>query len=160
MDIKEIRKIIELIKENDLSEFELEEEGFRILIKRSNGFEQKIIAQVPLSSDPAVIPGPAGADPGAGEPSGTPADNGNPEDHLEPITSPMVGTFYSAPAPEADAFIAVGAEVDVDTVVCIVEAMKVMNEITAEVKGTIRQILVENAAPVQFGQPLFLIDPA
>ena len=72
----------------------------------------------------------------------------------------MVGTFYSAPAPEADAFIAVGAEVDVDTVVCIVEAMKVMNEITAEVKGTIRQILVENAAPVQFGQPLFLIDPA
>jgi acetyl-CoA carboxylase biotin carboxyl carrier protein len=72
----------------------------------------------------------------------------------------MVGTFYTSPAPDADSFINVGAQVDTDTVVCIIEAMKVMNEITAEVKGTIRKILVENAAPVQFGQPLFLIDPA
>ena len=79
---------------------------------------------------------------------------------MERITSPMVGTFYRSSAPDTESFIDVGSPVDTDTVVCIIEAMKVMNEITAEVKGTIRKILVENAAAVQFGQPLFQIDPS
>jgi len=162
MDIREIRKIIELIKENELSEFELEEQDFRISIKRKTGFEPQIIThtQQPAPSPGVVPPETGGNHPG--ENSGPAPGNGDPaaEENLERITSPMVGTFYSSPAPDADPFIRTGAKVDPDTVVCIIEAMKVMNEITAEVRGTIRKILVENAAPVQFGQPLFLIDPA
>ena len=82
------------------------------------------------------------------------------DQHLVKIASPMVGTFYRASAPDADPFVSVGTEIEEDTVVCIVEAMKVMNEIKAEIRGVIRQILVENAAPVQFGQPLLLVEPA
>jgi acetyl-CoA carboxylase biotin carboxyl carrier protein len=166
MDIREIRKIIELIKENELTEFELEEEGFRISIKRNNGFEQQIITQTHTPAGPVVVPGsnlPAAGDGShPGENPGDAPENGNSaaEEGMERITSPMVGTFYRSSAPDTESFIDVGSPVDTDTVVCIIEAMKVMNEITAEVKGTIRKILVENAAAVQFGQPLFQIDPS
>jgi acetyl-CoA carboxylase biotin carboxyl carrier protein len=81
------------------------------------------------------------------------------EDGLIEIPSPIVGTFYCRPAPDADAFVSVGSEVSDDTVVCIVEAMKVMNEIKADVKGVIKKILVDDASPVQYGQPLFLVEP-
>src|ERR1051326_2097627 len=141
------------MKKNSISEFELERQDFKIKLKRGVGsppvYEESIqpgfIAAAPpggISYAPATIPPPAA---GAGN-------------ELE-IKSPMIGTFYRAPSPEAGNYVEIGAEVNPDTVVCIIEAMKVMNEIKAEVKGVITQILVENAKPVEFGQPMFKIRP-
>ena len=157
MDIKDIRKIIEMMKQNELSEFELQDEGFRIAIKRRHGEESKVmVSPPPMAHAPHLGMPPAAVAPSAEtQPGVAPA-----EDPGETIRSPMVGTFYRAPSPESDPFVSVGDEVTEDTVVCIVEAMKVMNEIKAEVRGTVRKILVENATPVQFGQPLFIVDPA
>jgi acetyl-CoA carboxylase biotin carboxyl carrier protein len=161
MDIKEIKRILELMKENDLSEFELAEEGFRLTVKRrvNGGEPHVVIAQTPQGYLPASTPAPPAPAPApaaaaAPAPAAPPAAT-----NLVEIKSPMVGTFYRAPSPEAEPYVSVGKEVDEESVVCIIEAMKVMNEIKAEVKGTIRKILVENATPVEFGQPLFLVEP-
>jgi acetyl-CoA carboxylase biotin carboxyl carrier protein len=152
MDIKEIRKIIELMKENDLSEFELAEEGFRITIRRKNGLESHVSSmQHAASQAVAQMASQAAPTPAAPVPE--------PPSNLVEVKSPMVGTFYRSPSPEAEPFVALGREIEEESVVCIVEAMKVMNEIKAEVRGVIRKILVENATPVEFGQPLFLVEP-
>jgi acetyl-CoA carboxylase biotin carboxyl carrier protein len=155
VDLKDIKAIIDLMKKNSVSEFELEKQDFKIRLKRSpNGGamaagneEAPAVAYVPpqpavavLSSAAAVLQAPT-----------------IPE--LE-IKSPMIGTFYRAPSPESAPYIEVGVEVNAETVVCIIEAMKVMNEIKAEAKGVITQVLVENAKPVEFGQPLFKLRPA
>jgi acetyl-CoA carboxylase biotin carboxyl carrier protein len=154
MDLQSIRQIIELMKENDLAEFELQEDAFRIAVKRGGHAEPNpVMAQPPvLPSGAAAAVLPAGSVPAA-------ADEDLYEG-LNPINSPMVGTFYRSPSPDADAFVSVGDEVDEDTVVCIIEAMKVMNEIKAETRGVVRKVLVENATPVQYGQALFVIEPA
>ena len=151
MDIKDIKRIIELMKENELSEFELAEEGFRISLRRKGlGSEpQVVMAHAPIQAVAPVAAAPAAAAPVA------PAVPSN----LIEIKSPMVGTFYRSSSPETEPFMSLGKEVDQESVVCNIEAMKVMNEIKAEVKGTIRKILVENATPVEFGQPLFLVEP-
>src|SRR5262245_53935557 len=139
------------MKKNSISEFELEREDFKIKLKRGSqpgqNDDSPVAAYVPpvaitTGSIPFAIQSPSI---GSGE--------------LE-IKSPMIGTFYRAPSPEAANYIEVGSEVNADSVVCIIEAMKVMNEIKAEVKGVITQILVENAKPVEFGQPLFKIRPS
>lgn len=159
MDIKNIKKIIELMKENDLSEFELSEEGFRITIRRPY---DTAAPQVIMSQPTAAMPVPTAAAPApqaaaaAGAPA--PAEEAAGSNLLE-ITSPMVGTFYRSPSPEQDSYVSPGSEVDEEDVVCIIEAMKVMNEIKAEVKGVVRKVLVDNATPVEFGQPLFLVEP-
>ncbi|MBI9020451.1 MAG: acetyl-CoA carboxylase biotin carboxyl carrier protein [Verrucomicrobia bacterium] len=151
MELKEIKKVVELMKENDLSEFSLEEENFKLQLKRGgNQIAQFMSAPQQMVAAPAAVP--------AAAPAAAPAVAA--DDGLIEITSPMVGTFYRSPSPDSDMFADVGTVVNKDTVVCIVEAMKVMNEIKAEVKGTIKRILVDNATPVQFGQPLFLVDPA
>lgn len=155
MDIKEIRKIVELMKDNELSEFELAEEGFRITVRRpyASGAPQVLMGQAPAPFYPPAAPPAAG--------SAAPAAENKEElpSNLVEIKSPMVGTFYRSASPEAEPFASVGTEVDSESVVCIIEAMKVMNEIKAEVKGTIRKILVENATSVEYGQPLFLVEP-
>lgn len=155
MDLKDIKAIIDLMKKNSISEFELEKQEFKIRMRRSNGGH-------PMDEgapQPAYYPVPAVpaqlAPPGQAAPPAAPAPASN---ELE-IKSPMVGTFYRAPSPEAANYAEVGAEVNADTVVCIIEAMKVMNEIKAEVRGVVTQVLVENAKPVEFGQPLFRIRP-
>jgi len=155
MEINEIKKVVKLMKDNDLSEFALEEENFKLQLKRGGDTVTQVVSAPQMVAAPAVAPvavAPVAAAPTAEAPA---ADDG-----LIEITSPMVGTFYSSPSPDTDAFSAVGTEIGEESVVCIVEAMKVMNEIKAEVKGTIKKILVDNATPVQFGQPLFLVDPA
>ncbi len=161
MDIKDIKRIVELMKENDLTEFALEEEGFRINLKRKNGGEpQVIVSQAPaapvIMAQPAAVTAAAPA-PAAAGPAAAAQPEALPKNIVE-IKSPMVGTFYRASSPEAEPLVAVGKAIDDDTVVCIVEAMKVMNEIKAEVKGVIRKILVENATSVEFGQPLFQVE--
>ena len=155
MDIEQIKTVIELMKSNELCEFEMEEEGFRIAIKRRNAQESQVIVSAPPAPVAAPAPAPVAAPAPAAAPAAPVGENGK---KLVEIKSPIVGTFYRAASPEAEPFSNVGTHVDVESTVCIVEAMKVMNEIKAEIKGTIRKVLVENATPVQFGQPLFLVE--
>jgi len=155
MEINEIKKVVKLMKENDLSEFALEEENFKLQLKRGADHVTQVV------SAPQMVAAPA-APVAAPVPAATPATEAPvaADDGLIEITSPMVGTFYRSPSPDSDSFVEAGTEITEESVVCIVEAMKVMNEIKAEVKGTIKKILVDNATPVQFGQALFLVDPA
>ena len=159
MDLKDIKAILDLMKKNSVSEFELEKQDFKIRLKRgTNGGNP--VGQ--FDEAPAVIYTTAAPALSASAPSAAPvppAAAAAAANEIE-IKSPMIGTFYRAPSPEAASYIEVGAEVNPDTVVCIIEAMKVMNEIKAEVKGVITQVLVENAKPVEFGQPLFKVRPA
>lgn len=158
MDLKDIKAIIDLMKKNSISEFEMEKQDFKIKLKRGpNGgavISQADEPQLMPYVMPAPMPAPMAAAPGAP----VPAAGGIPGE--ADIKSPMIGTFYRAPSPEAAHYVEVGTEVNPDTVVCIIEAMKVMNEIKAEAKGVITQVMVENAKPVEFGQPLFKIRPA
>jgi acetyl-CoA carboxylase biotin carboxyl carrier protein len=154
VDLKDIKAIIDLMKKNSITEFELERQDSKIRLKRGlNG--GSTAAEEPITS----IPMPLSATQAAPTPAISvvtppPAATGEIE-----IKSPMIGTFYRAPSPEAGSYVEVGSEVGSESVVCIIEAMKVMNEIKAEVKGVITQILVENAKPVEFGQPLFKVRP-
>jgi acetyl-CoA carboxylase biotin carboxyl carrier protein len=153
LDLKEIKELIALIKKNDLSEFELEQGDFKIKLKKSGGELQPVV----YSAAPAAPAAPIAAAQAPAAPSGAaqpaaPSKEGAPG---KEIVSPMVGTFYASSSPEAPPYVAVGQQVTEDTVVCIIEAMKVMNEIKAETRGTISEILAENGKPVQFGQPLF-----
>ena len=151
MDIKEIRTLIDLMKKNGVAVFKMEREGFKITLKTAGavGPAQYVTNQPVFSvSEPAALPAITSEAPAA--PSAPAAATGGIE-----IKSPMVGTFYSAPSPESPAFLTVGQQVTPDTVVCIIEAMKVMNEVKAEVSGVVTEICAENGKPVQFGQPLF-----
>lgn len=146
MDIKEIRALIDLMKKNGLAVFKMEKEGFKITLQMSGGEVTPLIHTIPAQAPAYALPAPA---PAATAPA--------PALDLKEIQSPMVGTFYESPSPEAQAYITVGQTVTEDTVVCIIEAMKVMNEIKAEVSGTIVEIAAENGKPVQFGQALFRV---
>ena len=150
MDLKDIKAIIDLMKKNSISEFEMEKQEFKIRLKRQTG--GTVIPQVDESGPtPLYLP--------AGQPTSTlPHAHASAAGEME-IKSPMIGTFYRAPSPEAANYAEIGTEVNPDSVVCIIEAMKVMNEIKAEVRGVITQVLVENAKPVEFGQPMFKIRP-
>ena len=135
-----------MMRKNDLSVFKLEQEGFRITLKRGGDFQPVVTqASVPLSLSSTAPSAVAAVE----QPSTKPAEK------LREITSPMVGTFYSSPSPDSPAYVSVGQEITEDSVVCIVEAMKVMNEIKAECRGVVAEIVAENGKPVQFGQVLF-----
>jgi acetyl-CoA carboxylase biotin carboxyl carrier protein len=154
LELKDIKAIIDLMKKNDLSVFEMEKDGFRLKLQKGAG-EQTIFAapSVPqVIAVPAATGAAAEAGPTAGAPAAPPSSVASKE-----ITSPMVGTFYRAASPEAPPFVDVGREVNEDTVVCIIEAMKVLNEIKAEVSGVIVEVVAENGKPVQFGQALFRV---
>ena len=153
MEIKDIKRIVELMKNNDLTEFSMKDEDFELALKRGSS-ESVVYAAPLLSSAPtAMMPAQAPVAPTAA-PAAEDEDDG-----LIEIPSPIVGTFYRKPAPDAENFAQVGTEVSEDSVVCIIEAMKVMNEIKAEVSGIIRKVLVDDTTPVQYGQPLFLVEP-
>ena len=147
MDIKEIKALIDLMKKNGLTAFEMEKDGFRISLAKESGYQPGMAYAVPPPAPVAAAPATvASSAPAEVAPEATPGKE---------ITSPMVGTLYFAPSPESPPFVSVGQAVTPDTVVCIIEAMKVMNEIKAEVAGTIAEIAAENGQPVQFGQALF-----
>jgi acetyl-CoA carboxylase biotin carboxyl carrier protein len=155
VDLKDIKAIVDLMRKNSISEFELEKEGFKIRLKRGGMNGGGAIAydetSMPLSMPQQIVMGtPTVATPATPPPAASAEAE---------INSPMIGTFYRAPSPDAAPYVDVGAEVGPDTVVCIIEAMKVMNEIKAEVKGVITQVQAENGKPVEFGQPLFKIRP-
>lgn len=156
MDIDRVKTVIELMREHDLNEFAIEEPDFKLTLKRG-GAAPAVMMAPPQMLAPATAPAPAAPAPAAA-PAAPAAPAASADDNLTPIPSPLVGTFYRAGSPDADPFVSVGSRVNKDTVVCIIEAMKVMNEIKAETSGTIKKILVENATAVQFGQPMFLIE--
>ena len=155
MDLKDIKAIIDLMKKNSIAEFELERQEFKIRLKRGNlggvptyedapAIPQYAPAPAPVAALPAPVVAPAAA-------ASIPGDS--------EIKSPMIGTFYRSPSPDAAPYVDVGTEVGPDTVVCIIEAMKVMNEIKAEMRGVITAVVAESSKPVEFGQPLFKIRP-
>jgi acetyl-CoA carboxylase biotin carboxyl carrier protein len=151
LDLKEIKELIALMKRNELSEFQLEQGDFKIKLKKGGEIQQIIAAPAAYAA-----PSPtAGTSPSSGSASAAPSTSEAGAAPGKEIVSPMVGTFYASPSPESPLYVEVGQQVSEETVVCIIEAMKVMNEIKAEMKGTITEILAENGKPVQFGQALF-----
>ena len=156
-DVRKIRRLVELMKEHDLNEIDLSQEDMRIRLRRGIAGEgggptaayPQVAMQMPQMAAPPAAPQPAAAQSGAAA-----AD-----DEYAIITSPMVGTFYSASDPDAAPFVKVGDHVGSETTVCIVEAMKVFNEIPAEMSGKIVAVLGKSGEPVEFGQPLFKVDP-
>jgi len=157
MNIKEIKEMINLMNENSLTELEVEKDGTKIRLKKSNSGEITVHEAAPKmvfapSQPPSYI-----LNNSAGKES---APEKSPSGKTAEIKAPMVGTFYRAPSPESPAFVEINDTIEVGQVVCIIEAMKLMNEIKSEIKGKIVDILVDNAEPVEFGQPLFLIEPA
>ncbi|OQB11091.1 MAG: Biotin carboxyl carrier protein of acetyl-CoA carboxylase [Candidatus Omnitrophica bacterium ADurb.Bin205] len=150
MNIKEIKEMVNLMNDNGLMELEIEKDGMRIRLKKTSvspeGFSGPVVVERERVADLPVRP----AHQDQKEPS--------PIKSVE-IKSPMVGTFYRAPSPESPAYVEVGQNVEPGQVICIIEAMKLMNEIKAEVKGKIIEILVDNAEPIEFGQTIFLIEP-
>ncbi|MEJ6604251.1 MAG: acetyl-CoA carboxylase biotin carboxyl carrier protein [Verrucomicrobiia bacterium] len=161
MDIKQIKQVIELMKRAELNEFSVEEEGFKLKIRRghkggSNGANRNSAPPFVVAAEPAVqaaipsiaVPAPATL---------TTTASGDDEVGMTFIKSPMVGTFYRSPSPDSKAFADVGTKVEASTLVCIIEAMKIMNEIQAEVKGTIVEVLAEDGDPIEYGQKLFKV---
>lgn len=154
MKFDEIKSIVKLMSENDLTEFNIKSEDMHLCIRRGSSNTVQS-APAPVIAAPQVIPAPAPAPTAPAPAAEAPAAEPD-QDKL--ITSPIVGTFYRSNTPGADAFVKVGSKIEADQTVCIIEAMKVMNEIKAEKSGVIKEILVENGEPVEFGQPLFVLE--
>ena len=158
MDFKQIQELIKMINKSNIGEVTIEEKGFRLTIKQKEEAAQHVIAApsyLQAGPQPSLQaqPVPSSAAVKGGKPQETVADN------LLTIKSPMIGTFYRSPGPGKPQFLEVGDEVTPGKVVCIIEAMKLFNEIESEVKGRIVKVLVEDASPVEYDQPLFLVEP-
>ena len=159
MDLKQIKQIIELMKRSELTEFAVEEEGFKLKIRRgSNGIPLVTSGrgtETPFQTGDVALPGVTASGSTAPSAAPMPPSGSKEEAGYAYIKSPMVGTFYRAASPETKPFADVGTKVVENTVVCIIEAMKIMNEIQAEAKGSVVEVLVENGQPVEYGQRLF-----
>lgn len=161
VNMDELRELIALLRDNGLAELELENSGFRVRLRRegSGGEPASITPTVAPAPTPAKPEAPAPATSGPSHP-GTQATTAASQDQdLHIIPSPIVGTFYRSASPTAEPFVKIGSSVEQDSVVCIIEAMKLMNEIQAEASGEVVKIYVENGQPVEYGQPLFGIKP-
>ena len=155
VNMEELRELITLLRDNGLAELELENEGFRVRLRRESAVAESSHASIPHHAPVSEAPAPAPAASGPAHP-GTQATTAAAQDQdLHIIQSPIVGTFYRSPSPTAESFVKIGSNVEPETVVCIIEAMKLMNEIQAETSGEVVKIYVENGQPVEYGQPLF-----
>jgi acetyl-CoA carboxylase biotin carboxyl carrier protein len=158
MNLEEIKDLIKLVSKSGIGKIEIENEGFKIAIENGASFtEQPVYVQAaaPVAMAPQVAAAPAAA-------ASTPVASVENTDESRYITvkSPMIGTFYRTPGPDKDAFVSVGSTIQPGDKLCIIEAMKTFNEIESEVSGKIVKVLVDNASPVDYDQPLFLVDPA
>lgn len=160
-NLDEIKELIELVDKTSVHELELENEGSRLCIRKPG--KNEVVHVQPVVESAMIQPaGPMSISAAAGIPAAaepTPARPAEQDSNLHTIVSPMVGTFYRASSPDANSFVNIGDRVGEKTVVCIIEAMKLMNELEAEVKGQITEVLVENGQLVEYGQPLFLVKP-
>ncbi|TVQ51628.1 MAG: acetyl-CoA carboxylase biotin carboxyl carrier protein [Phycisphaerales bacterium] len=165
IDIRKLKELVRLMVSNDLTELDLRDNEEQVTLRRSSVNAMPQVTTMPVAAQAAPAPAaassnnnnaasPAPAETKAADGDAAPSDTG-----LHRIESPMVGTFYTAPNPDAEPFVKVGQQVDSETVVCVIEAMKIFNEIKAECSGTIEKVLVKNAESVEFGQPLFLVKP-
>jgi len=150
LDLNKIKQVVDLMKKSDLSEFEIQDQEFKLRIKRDVGGRTAV---APVAA-PVPAPAPVAATPVAAPVAAAPVAA---DPNVKVITSPMVGTFYATPSPDSPNFVAIGSNVKADSVVCIIEAMKVMNEIQSELSGTIVECLVASGTSVEFGQPLFRV---
>lgn len=156
MDLRKLKTLIDLVQASGIAEIEINEEGDHVrIVNRPAQAAQAApaIIEIPQAAPAPAAPAPSAAP--AAAPSAAPASN---SPSGTQVTSPMVGTFYRAPSPGADPFVEVGTQVKKGDTLCIIEAMKLLNEIEAEVSGTVKEILVDNGSPVEFGQPLFVIE--
>ena len=159
MNLEEIKDLIKLVSKSGIGKIEIESEGFKIAIKNASlTNEQPVYVQAaaPVAMPQIAAPAPA-ATPAAAPVTAT---ESNDEARYITVKSPMIGTFYRTPSPDKDAFVNVGSEIQAGDKLCIIEAMKTFNEIESEVSGKIVKVLVDNASPVDYDQPLFLVDPA
>jgi acetyl-CoA carboxylase biotin carboxyl carrier protein len=154
-DVRKIRRLVELMNEHDLNEMDIRQGDMRIQLRRT---AETVVTGVPAQPGPAPAASPVAPAEPPKETSSAPVESAAIEEHISLIKSPMVGTFYAAPDPDSPPYVNVADHVGPDTTVCIVEAMKVFNEILAEVSGKIVAVLVENGEPVEFGQPMFKVD--
>lgn len=159
MDIKQVQELVKIINKTNIAEISIEEEGLKITIKQK---EEPAPAVMPQAVHTTYMPAPAPvAAPAAAAPAAPKAAEPAPSaENLVTIKSPMIGTFYRSPSPDKPVFVNIGDEIGVGKVVCIIEAMKLFNEIESEIKGRIVKVLVEDASPVEYDQPLFLVDPS
>jgi acetyl-CoA carboxylase biotin carboxyl carrier protein len=157
MDIKQVQELVKIINKTNIAEISIEEEGLKITIKQKEEPATHIMA---APAQPTYIQAPAPAHAVASAPPSKPAEPTTTTENLLTIKSPMIGTFYRSPSPDKPVFVNIGDDVAVGKVVCIIEAMKLFNEIESEVKGRIVKVLVEDASPVEYDQPLFLVDPS
>ena len=159
VNMEELRELIALLRDNGLAELELENEGFRVRLRRESSAGSSYVADVPqhapASAPVPAAPAPAAAASGPTHPGTHASTEASQDQDLHIIPSPIVGTFYRSPSPSADPFVKIGSNVEPESVVCIIEAMKLMNEIQAEASGEVVKIYVENGQPVEYGQPLF-----
>jgi acetyl-CoA carboxylase biotin carboxyl carrier protein len=163
MDFKQLQELIRMINKSNIGELTIEEKGFKVTIKqKQDAVQQFVSAPLPVYSQAPALPAsgssaaPASA-PAAEKPKSTAAETAS---NLLTIKSPMIGTFYRSQSPDKPAFVSVGDAIEPGKVVCIIEAMKLFNEIESEVKGKIVKVLVDDASPVEYDQPLFLVEPA
>ncbi len=161
MDLQYIRKVVKIVTDSGIDELEIEQEGQRVRVTRTMGNSQPLIQQYPMAQPAAypsaplqqALPSTASLEKSV---EASPSD----ESRYHNVVSPIVGTFYRAPAPDAEPYVQVGQSVSKGTPICIIEAMKIMNEIESDASGKVVKILVENGQPVEYNQPLFLIDPS
>ncbi|MGB5188925.1 acetyl-CoA carboxylase biotin carboxyl carrier protein [Robiginitalea sp.] len=158
MDIKEIQSLIKFVAKSGASEVKLETDDIKITIRTgpvSSGAETTYVQQIPMQAQPIAAPAPAAATPDAPAPEAVDA-----ESKYITIKSPIIGTFYRKPSPDKPVFVEVGSEIAPGDVLCVIEAMKLFNDIESEVSGKVVKVLVEDSSPVEFDQPLFLVDPS
>jgi acetyl-CoA carboxylase biotin carboxyl carrier protein len=158
MDLQLIRKLVKIVTDSQIAELEIEEEGMRVRVTRALDYEPQILpypahSVPPPAAIPAAAPHAAAAEP-------SPAASVEPTASGHEVRSPIVGTFYRSPSPDAPSFVEVGQSVSKGQTLCIIEAMKIMNEIEADAAGKIVKVLVEDSQPVEYDQPLFIIDPS
>ncbi|MCJ0741441.1 acetyl-CoA carboxylase biotin carboxyl carrier protein [Pedobacter montanisoli] len=160
MDIKQIQELIKFVSRSGVNEVAIEQENFKITIKTNqNPVYVNAAIPTPVVAQPAVAPAPAAPAPQAAAPAAPQAPAAEDTSKYITVKSPMIGTFYRSSSPEKPAFVNVGDEIGTGKVLCIIEAMKLFNEIESEVSGRIVKILVDNASPVEYDQPLFLVEP-
>jgi acetyl-CoA carboxylase biotin carboxyl carrier protein len=163
MDFKQIQELIKMINKSNIGEVSIEEKGFKLTIKQKEEPVQQVIA-APIQAQPiaaiAAAMAPVGQPAAASAPEKAAKAAEAPAGNTVTIKSPMIGTFYRSPSPDKPSFVNIGDEIEPGKPVCIIEAMKLFNEIESEVKGRIVKVLVEDASPVEYDQPLFLVEPA
>lgn len=163
MDFKQIQELIKMINKSNIGEVSIEEKGFKLTIKQKEEPVQQVIA-APIQAQPVAAIAAAAAPVAQSAPAAAPEKPAKaaeaPAGNTVTIKSPMIGTFYRSPSPDKPSFVNVGDDIEPGKPVCIIEAMKLFNEIESEVKGRIVKVLVEDASPVEYDQPLFLVEPA